>query len=190
MTMLRKSAPLLVALALLTAPAVVAQSKTPTPSNKSDDRQVIAVVTTSKADAITLSRTKRLTNKMVRDLRLNNYQAAKLRSINEDKVRKMIAIEQKYAANPTKVDEDCKGVCSERDRELRNLLSTAQYNTYYQQRSAFYDYDKKYLVAKKDETKQPNDYAIPLGTAVDVKNPQDQQTLNQNTTPVDKTGNK
>ncbi|GGF13702.1 hypothetical protein [Hymenobacter cavernae] len=90
-------------------------------------------------------RAKRLSDQMARDLRLNGYQTAKLRAINEDKVAKMAAIEQKNAGNPKLVDQQCQGVCKERDKELRNVLSSAQYSAYYDSRADFYKFDRDYV---------------------------------------------
>ncbi|QNH60851.1 hypothetical protein [Hymenobacter sediminicola] len=89
-------------------------------------------------------RAKRLSDQMVRDLRLNGYQASRLRAINDDKVAKMAAIERKNAGNPKLIDEQCQGVCKERDRELQAVLSNDQYTDYYGSRSAFYKFDKDY----------------------------------------------
>ena len=89
-------------------------------------------------------RAKRLSDQMVRDLRLNGYQANRLRAINDDKVAKMAAIERKNAGNPKLIDEQCQGVCKERDRELQAVLSNDQYTDYYGSRSAFYKFDKDY----------------------------------------------
>ncbi|WP_157547578.1 hypothetical protein [Hymenobacter sp. DG25A] len=89
-------------------------------------------------------RADRLSDQMVRQLRLNGYQASRLRTINEDKVAKMAAIEQKHAGNQKLIDEQCKGVCKERDKELASVLSTDQYTNYYDSRSVFYKYDKDY----------------------------------------------
>jgi hypothetical protein len=90
------------------------------------------------------TRAKRLSDQMVRDLRLNGYQANRLRAINEDKVAKMAAIEQKHAGNAKLIDEQCGLVCKERDRELQSVLSNDQYSAYYGSRSSFYKYDKDY----------------------------------------------
>ncbi|MCB2407760.1 hypothetical protein [Hymenobacter lucidus] len=89
-------------------------------------------------------RAKRLSDQMARDLRLNGYQSTRLRAINEDKVAKMAAIEQKNAGNPKLIDEQCGLVCRERDKELRTVLSTSQYSAYYDSREDFYKYDKDY----------------------------------------------
>lgn len=83
------------------------------------------------------ARADRLSNQMVRDLRLNNYQATKLRAINADKIAKMAAIERKNAGNQKLIDEQCNGVCKERDKEVADFLSTDQYSTYYSARSTY-----------------------------------------------------
>ncbi|SFP76541.1 hypothetical protein [Hymenobacter arizonensis] len=90
------------------------------------------------------ARADRLSNQMVRDLRLNGYQAAKLRAINADKVAKMAAIERKNAGNPKLIDEECNGVCKERDQELQAVLSNDQYSSYYSARSNYYKLDKDF----------------------------------------------
>jgi Skp family chaperone for outer membrane proteins len=89
-------------------------------------------------------RADRLSNHMVRDLHLNNYQATKLRAINADKVAKMAAIERKNAGNQRLIDEECNGVCKERDKELMAVLSNDQYSSYFGSRANYYRYDKDY----------------------------------------------
>ncbi|MBD2768066.1 hypothetical protein IC235_09205 [Hymenobacter sp. BT664] len=90
------------------------------------------------------ARADRLSNQMVRDLRLNNYQATRLRAINADKVAKMAAIERKNAGNPQLIDEQCGSVCKERDQELQAVLSTDQYSSYFGSRATYYKFDKDY----------------------------------------------
>ncbi|MBF9237391.1 hypothetical protein I2I05_08275 [Hymenobacter sp. BT683] len=90
------------------------------------------------------ARADRLSSHMVRSLRLNGYQASKLRAINADKVAKMAAIERKNAGNQRLIDEQCNGVCKERDRELLAVLSNDQYSSYYGARSTYYKFDKDY----------------------------------------------
>lgn len=85
----------------------------------------------------TASRADQLSNQMVRDLHLNGYQAAKVRVINEDKVAKMAAIQRKNAGNQQAIDEQCNGVCKERDKEFQDFLSTDQYSTYYSSRKTY-----------------------------------------------------
>ncbi|WP_210515875.1 hypothetical protein [Hymenobacter terricola] len=90
------------------------------------------------------ARADRLSNQMVRDLRLNNYQATKLRAINADKVAKMAAIERRNAGNQRLIDEQCNGVCKERDQELQAVLSNEQYSSYFGSRANYYKYDKDF----------------------------------------------
>ncbi|MBC6699015.1 hypothetical protein [Hymenobacter sp. BT190] len=89
-------------------------------------------------------RAARLSDQMARELRLNGYQSTRLRAINEDKIAKMAAIEQRNAGNNKLIDEQCGAVCKERDRELQAVLSNDQYSSYYGSRSAYYKYDKDY----------------------------------------------
>jgi hypothetical protein len=96
-------------------------------------------------------RARRLSDQMVRDLRLNGYQSSRLRAINEDKVAKMAAIEKKHANNPKLADEQCQGVCKERDKELKAVLSNAQYTNYYGSRSSFYKFDKDYAARSAND---------------------------------------
>ena len=88
-------------------------------------------------------RAKSLSDKMIRELQLNNYQSRKLREINLEKAKKMTNFESKYAGNQAELDKCFMGVCKERDLELENLLSTAQYSQYYSSRKAFNSYDKE-----------------------------------------------
>lgn len=97
----------------------------------------------SKAE-IAKQRAERLSNQMIQELRLNNFQAKRLREINQEKVNKMMEIEQKYAHDPTLVEKNCQGVCRERDKELESFLSFDQYGKYYGNRSEFYKYDKDF----------------------------------------------
>ena len=89
-------------------------------------------------------RAKRLSDKMIQDLRLNNYQASRIRAINQEKVNQMMEIERKYAGNPELVDKTCKGICKERDKEVESFLSSDQYGLYYAARSQYYKADKTF----------------------------------------------
>lgn len=95
---------------------------------------------------IAKERADRLTNQMIRELRLNNFQGNRLRAINQDKVIKMMAIEQRYAHDPALVDKNCREICQERDQELESFLSFDQYGKYYGNRAEFYQYDKDFAV--------------------------------------------
>ena len=90
------------------------------------------------------ARADRLSYRMSRDLRLNGYQTTKLRAINADKIAKMAAIERKNAGNQKLIDEQCAGICKERDKELVSVLSNDQYSSYFSARAAYYKADKDY----------------------------------------------
>ncbi|MDQ3290829.1 MAG: hypothetical protein M3Q05_06005 [Bacteroidota bacterium] len=93
---------------------------------------------------IVKQRAERISDQMIRDLRLNNFQAQRLREINQEKVSKMMEIEQKYANNPSLVEKNCQGVCQERDKELESFLSFDQYSQYYGNRADYYKSDKDF----------------------------------------------
>ncbi len=106
-------------------------------------------------------RADRLSDQMIQELRLNNFQAKRLREINQEKVSKMMVIEQKYANDPNLVEKNCQGVCRERDKELESFLSFDQYSKYYGNRSEFYKYDKDFaknigLVKSTPSERKPN----------------------------------
>jgi hypothetical protein len=81
---------------------------------------------------------------MIRDLRLNNYQANRIRAINQQAVNDMMAAERQYAANPDLVDKTCKGICKERDQIVEAFLSSDQYSQYYASRSQYYKEDRTF----------------------------------------------
>jgi len=89
-------------------------------------------------------RAKHLSDQMARELRLNGYQATRLRAINEDKVAQMAVIEQRNAGNSKLIAEQSNVVYKERDKELQSVLSNDQYSNYYDSRSAFRKYDRDY----------------------------------------------
>ncbi|MFC6999281.1 hypothetical protein [Rufibacter roseus] len=96
-------------------------------------------------------RARNLSDKMIRDLQLNNYQSKKLRAINLDKAKKMAEFERMYAGNPAELEKCYKGLCKERDKELEDFLSTAQYSQYYSTRKSFNSYDQEYALKLKKE---------------------------------------
>lgn len=89
-------------------------------------------------------RAERLSSRMARQLRLNGYQSARVRAINEDKTAKMAAIERKNVGNQKAIDQQFGEVYRERDQELRAVLSTDQYTSYYDTRSVYNKYDRDY----------------------------------------------
>ncbi|MBA9077887.1 MULTISPECIES: hypothetical protein [Rufibacter] len=91
-------------------------------------------------------RAQNLSDKMIRELQLNNYQSRKIRQINLEKARKMVEFEAKHANDKAELEKCINGVCKERDVELANLLSTAQYSQYYSSRKSFNSFDREYAV--------------------------------------------
>lgn len=96
------------------------------------------------APVATKKRAQHLSNRMIKDLRLNNYQANKLRDINEEKIARMQAIEAQYASNAAAANRDCQGVCRDTEKELEQILSTEQYSKYIGKRKSYFMYDKLY----------------------------------------------
>lgn len=117
---------------------------------------------------IAKQRANRLSDQMIRELRLNNFQAKRLREINQEKVNKMVEIEQKFAHDPNLVEKNCQGVCRERDKELESFLSFDQYSQYYANRPEFYKYDKDFAknigLAKSKKQENPFNKIITNGS--------------------------
>ena len=114
-------------------------------------------------------RAKRLSDKMIQDLRLNNYQASRIRAINQEKVNQMMEIERKYAGNPELVDKTCKGICKERDKEVESFLSSDQYGQYYAARNQYYKADRDFasqIGLKNKVAVQRNQAEFPVGESI------------------------
>lgn len=90
------------------------------------------------------ARADRLSDQMVRDLRLNNYQATRLRTVNADKIAKIAAIERRNIGNQKLIDEQCNGVCKERDQEFQAFLSNDQYSSYFGSRGVYNKTDRDF----------------------------------------------
>jgi hypothetical protein len=114
-------------------------------------------------------RAKRLSDKMIQDLRLNNYQASRIRAINQEKVNQMMEIERKYAGNPELVDKNCKGVCKQRDKEVESFLSSDQFGQYFSARNQYYKSDRDFasqIGLKNRLAVQRNIPDLPIGESV------------------------
>lgn len=94
-------------------------------------------------------RSKNLSDKMIRELQLNNYQSRKIREINLKNAQRMMAFEAQHANNPSELEKCINGVCKERDQQLENLLSTAQYSQYYSFRKTLNSYDREYAMKQR-----------------------------------------
>ncbi|MBJ6119668.1 hypothetical protein JAO76_15785 [Pontibacter sp. BT310] len=98
------------------------------------------------------SRATNLSDQMIRELRLNNYQANKVREINMDVVAKMMAVEAEFKGNQELIEQKCKSICSERDVKLENVLSTVQYNDYFGDRPNYTKFDKEFVAGAGQTT--------------------------------------
>jgi hypothetical protein len=94
-----------------------------------------------------------LSDMMIRELGLNNYQARKMREINKQVVEQKMAIETEFKGNQEMINKLCKDVCSERDRELENVLSTRQYNEYFGHRKIYDTTEKEFMASVNDTQK-------------------------------------
>ncbi|WP_276496175.1 hypothetical protein [Pontibacter litorisediminis] len=101
----------------------------------------------SKLKAVAEARAQHLSDQMIKDLRLNNYQSRKIREINLQVAEQVTAIEAQYASNQQKVEELCKSVFAERDMLLENVLSTVQYNHYFGDRKVYRAADQKFMAS-------------------------------------------
>mgnify|MGYP005753111823 CR=1 FL=1 len=98
-----------------------------------------------KVAMVAEKRANHLSDKMIRELGLNNYQSRKLRGINQEVVAQKMAVEQEFAGNQALIDQKCKEICEVRDRELENVLSTKQYNTYFGDRKDYIQTELEFM---------------------------------------------
>jgi hypothetical protein len=90
-------------------------------------------------------RANHLTDEMIRELRLNNYQSNEIREINTEIIEKMMAIETEFKGNQKTITQKVKALFNDRDRKLENILSTVQYNKYFGKRTAFNKIDQEFV---------------------------------------------
>ena len=121
------------------APAQNIQTALPAPTAVQDKTQPSPRLNPVQARAA------RLSDQMVRDLRLNGYQAARLRAINEEKIAKLEANQRQNAADAKLLQQQNAAVYKERDRELLAVLSTDQYSDYYDSRKRYNKYDDEFV---------------------------------------------
>ncbi len=99
-------------------------------------------------------RAERLSDLMVRDLRLNGYQAARLRAINADKTGKLEAAERKSIGNAPALEQQRASIHHERDQELQAVLSTDQYSSYFDARNRYDKAERDYASTASQATTQ------------------------------------
>ncbi|MDO6391100.1 hypothetical protein Q4E40_13250 [Pontibacter sp. BT731] len=100
-------------------------------------------------------RANHLSEQMIRELRLNNYQANKVREINMAVAAQITEIEQKHEGNAQLIAEQCKEVLAVRDLEFEDILSTVQYNDYFGDRKMYSKVDREF-VSSLDEQGSEN----------------------------------
>ena len=100
-----------------------------------------------KTAAVAEQRANYLSDKMIVDLGLNNYQSRKIREINSDVVAQKMAVETEFAGNQAIIDLKCKEICNERDVQLENVLSTKQYNDYFGDRKVYNQTEKDFMAS-------------------------------------------
>jgi len=81
---------------------------------------------------------------MARELRLNGFQANRLRTINQDKATRLDAAERQLAGQPTRLEQQRQTLARERDQELQAVLSTDQYTDYFDARARYQQLDRDY----------------------------------------------
>lgn len=104
-----------------------------------------AYATNNNVAAIAEKRANHLTEQMIRELRLNNYQANKIRTINLDVAAQITQIETQYEGNEQLIAEKCQDVLTARDLEFEDVLSTRQYNDYFGDRKMYSKADREFM---------------------------------------------
>jgi hypothetical protein len=100
-----------------------------------------------KVALVAEKRASHLSDKMIVDLGLNNYQSRKIREINQEVVAKKLLIEAEFAGNQAVIDKKCKEICNVRDVQLENILSTKQYNEYFGDRKVYNQTEKDFMAS-------------------------------------------
>ena len=135
--------PLLLAALLAGATVAQAQQLPPTapvaPQDKTQPSPRLNPAITARAE--------HLSDQMVRDLRLNNYQATQVRSLNADNMARLDAIEHQNIKNPTLAHEQAAAAAHEHDQRMQAVLTTDQYSDYFDARKRYAQADQDYARA-------------------------------------------
>ncbi|MFD2515261.1 hypothetical protein ACFSRY_15420 [Pontibacter locisalis] len=129
--------------------ATSAKAETKTSGNK-------AVKLDKKVAMVAEKRANHLSDVMIKDLGLNNFQSRKMREINKDVVAQKMAVETQYAGNQELINQKCKEICAERDRQLENILSTRQYNEYFGDRKIYDQTEQEYMAGLSNQQNSNN----------------------------------
>jgi hypothetical protein len=132
---------------------------------------VYGATATGNVALIAEKRANHLSDQMIKELRLNNYQSNKVRAINLDVAAQITEIEQKYEGNEQLIAEKCKEVLAVRDLEFEDILSTVQYNDYFGDRKMYSKVDREFMASLSEQGTQnlaTNEKAAEKATASNV----------------------
>jgi hypothetical protein len=115
---------------------------------------VFGAAATGNVALLAEKRANHLTDQMIKELRLNNYQSNKVRAINLDVAAQITEIEQKFEGNEQLIAEKCKEVLAVRDLEFEDILSTVQYNDYFGDRKMYSKVDREFMASLNEQGNQ------------------------------------
>jgi hypothetical protein len=132
---------------------------------------VYGATATGNVSLIAEKRANHLSDQMIKELRLNNYQSNKVRAINLDVAAQITEIEQKFEGNEQLIAEKCKEILAVRDLEFEDILSTVQYNDYFGDRKIYSKVDREFMASLTEQGTQnlaTNEKAAENATATNV----------------------
>jgi hypothetical protein len=115
---------------------------------------VYGAAATGNVSLIAEKRANHLSDQMIKELRLNNYQSNKVRAINLDVAAQITEIEQEYAGNEQLIAEKSKEVLAVRDLEFEDILSTVQYSDYFGDRKMYSKVDREFMASLSEQGTQ------------------------------------
>ncbi|SFH12821.1 hypothetical protein [Pontibacter chinhatensis] len=118
--------------------------------------------------AVVAARAQHLSDQMIKDLRLNNYQSKKVRELNMQVAEQISAIELQHAGNKQEIEALCQSVYADRDLALENVLSTEQYNHYFGDRKVYCEEDQKFMASLNYQEDGSIAVVDPAGTNAQV----------------------
>lgn len=115
---------------------------------------VYGATATGNVSLIAEKRANHLSDQMIKELRLNNYQANKIKAINLDVAAQITEIEQKHTGNEQLIAEKCKAVLADRDLKFEDILSTVQYNDYFGDRKVYTKADREFMASLSEQNSE------------------------------------
>ena len=132
---------------------------------------VFGATATGNVSLVAEKRANHLSDQMIKELRLNNYQSNKVRAINLDVAAQITEIEQKFEGDEQLIAEKCNKVLAVRDLEFEDILSTVQYNHYFGDRKMYSKVDREFMASLGEQGTQnlaSNENAAENATATNV----------------------